>query len=408
MSIDKINKLAIIISWPREIDMFLPLIKSLPKNKLTIIANNSFSIENGRLKSNDLIIDYLKKNKLPYELFSDVYKIKKFKILLSTGEINGKKISFYSLIRFFYAFTFGFIIEKTKLSSIFEYLIGKPLTGDGFSAKLGLPWFPEKMLGEIVAKYPDNADIKKKNYPYNFFKNIFDIFFSFADFEISLIKKKFKSSECRKIFNPRFLNLSKNKNFFKEFKKPFFDKNKKTICWLPTYIDTFDDTDINIKLWFNKLSFLIKNFNLIIRPHPKTFLNNKNLIEELKKLNFIIDLNQNRKIGDLINNSDLILCDYGGSVFDALYLKKPIIFLNLQKKSKFEFNQIKIESTDVDIKKKLLSLNVNEANKAIKENILIGLKPEYKKKILKLNKSYFGNTKPYNVKQLSDYLLSFL
>ena len=61
MSIDKINKLAIIISWPREIDMFLPLIKSLPKNKLTIIANNSFSIEKGRLKSNDLIIDYLKK-----------------------------------------------------------------------------------------------------------------------------------------------------------------------------------------------------------------------------------------------------------------------------------------------------------------------------------------------------------
>ena len=61
MPINKINKLAIIISWPREIDMFLPLIKSLPKNKLTIIANNSFSIENGRLKSNDLIIDYLKK-----------------------------------------------------------------------------------------------------------------------------------------------------------------------------------------------------------------------------------------------------------------------------------------------------------------------------------------------------------
>ena len=50
MIIKRINKLAIIISWPREIDMFLPLIKSLPKNKLTIIANNSFSIENGRLK----------------------------------------------------------------------------------------------------------------------------------------------------------------------------------------------------------------------------------------------------------------------------------------------------------------------------------------------------------------------
>ena len=77
-------------------------------------------------------------------------------------------------------------------------------------------------------------------------------------------------------------------------------------------------------------------------------------------------------------------------------------------KSKFDFNQIKSKSTDIDIKKKLLSLNVNDDDKAIKENIFIGLKPEYKKKIFKLNKSYFGTTKPYNLKQLSDYLLNFL
>lgn len=78
MTINKINKLAIIISWPREIDMFLPLIKFLPKKKFIIIANNSFSVEKGRLKSNKLILDFLKKNKLPYELFTNVFKKKKF------------------------------------------------------------------------------------------------------------------------------------------------------------------------------------------------------------------------------------------------------------------------------------------------------------------------------------------
>ena len=79
MPINKINKLAIIISWPREIDMFLPLIKSLPKNKLTIIANNSFSIEKGRLKSNDLIIDYLKKKNYLMSYFPMFIKLRNLK-----------------------------------------------------------------------------------------------------------------------------------------------------------------------------------------------------------------------------------------------------------------------------------------------------------------------------------------
>lgn len=409
MTLKTINKLAIIISWPRELDMLLPLINSLPKNKVVIIANDCFSIEKGRVESNKLIIKLLKKKKISYELFSKIYKTKKYKVLISTGEINGKKISFYSLLRFFYAFTFGYLVEKTNLANIFEKVIGKPLTGDGLNAKLGLPWFPEKEIGEIVVKYPDGADIKEKNYPYDIFKKVFNIYLSFTDYEISLIKKKFSNSLCKKIENPRFLKLSNNKKTFEEFQKnKFFDKNKKNIYWLPTIIDTYDETDINIKIWFKKISFLKKKFNLIVRPHPKTFLNNKNIIKDLEQYNYIVDYDQSRKIGNIIENSDIILCDYGGAVFDTLYLKKSLIFLNLPEQSKFDLNQKNIGSIDVKLRKRLLSLKVNDSSKSIEEKIFKSLTKGYKKKILISNNLFFGKTKAHNVKKLGNYLISLL
>ena len=142
--------------------MFLPLIKKLPKKKIVIIANDSNSFETGRVKSNKLILDLLKKNNITHELFSNIYNKKKFKVLISTGETSGKKITLFSLLRFFYAFTFGFIIQKTKLFIIFEKIFNKPLTADGLHCNLGLPWYPEKQIGEITIKYPDGADLKKK------------------------------------------------------------------------------------------------------------------------------------------------------------------------------------------------------------------------------------------------------
>lgn len=409
MTFKTINKLAIIISWPRELDMLLPLIKSLPKNKVVIIANDCLSIEKGRVESNKLIIKLLKKKKVSYELFSKIYKAKKYKVLISTGEINGKKISFYSLLRFFYAFTFGHIVEKTSLAYIFEKIIGKPLTGDGLNAKLGLPWFPEKEIGEIVVKYPDGADIKEKNYPYDVFKKVFNIYLSFTDFEISLIRKKFTNIRCKKIENPRFINLFEDKSIFKEFhKNKFFDKNKKNLYWLPTVIDIYDEIDINVKMWMQRISFLKENFNLIIRPHPKTFLRNKFIIKDLENSNFIVDSDQNRKIGNLIKDCDLILCDYGGAVFDSLYLKKPMLFLNLNKNSLFDLNQKKAGSIDIQLREKLLSLNINDSKKDIKKKIFNCLTLKYKKKIFKISNSYFGSTKAYNIKKLSKYLVNLL
>ena len=70
-----IPKIAVLISWPREIDMLLPLIKKIPKKYISVIVNNN-SIEKGRLKSNKLISILLKKNNINFELFSNIYNKK--------------------------------------------------------------------------------------------------------------------------------------------------------------------------------------------------------------------------------------------------------------------------------------------------------------------------------------------
>ena len=60
------NKIAILINWPREIDMYYQLIKELPHQKIEIIVNNIKSIEKGRNNLHKLIGKILikKKNKI--------------------------------------------------------------------------------------------------------------------------------------------------------------------------------------------------------------------------------------------------------------------------------------------------------------------------------------------------------
>lgn len=404
-----IPKIAVLISWPREIDMLLPLIKKIPKKYISVIANNNNSIEKGRLKSNKLISILLKKNNINFELFSNIYNKKKYKVLISTGETSGEKITLFSLLRFLYAITLGYIVERTRLFIIFEKIFNKPFTADGLNCKLGLPWYPEKKIGEIIIKYPDGADLKKKNYPYNFLKKVFDIFLVYTDIEISLIKKKFSSKICKKIDYFRYKNLSNKKKSFKDFEdNEYYNKNKKNIYWIPTHIDLNNENDLNVKLWFKKIIFLRKSFNIIIRPHPKTIISNNNILKELANEKFIIDYNSNRKIGDIIKHSALVFCDYGGPVFSTIYLNKSLVLLNLPNTSKYNLNLKTNQSLDITIRQELISLDINSSENEILKKISLSLKNKYKKKIIKVRSKYFGPTKPYSVDQLSDFLIKLI
>ncbi len=74
-------------------------------------------------------------------------------------------------------------------------------------------------------------------------------------------------------------------------------------------------------------------FSIIIRPHPQSFISEKNMIEPLMKIFRETDkLKWDRSIDnfDTLHKSDILISDYSGVVFDfALVFDKPIIYTDI-------------------------------------------------------------------------------
>jgi len=377
--------------------MLWPLIKKINRKKYEVVINDLF------FNKNNLKI-LKKKTKLYF--FSNVYKKKKYKVLVSTGEPISFKITFISALKFFYAITFGNIIEKTFLKNFLLSVFNRPFSGQGADCKLTKPFFPFRELGDISVRISDGSDLKIKNFPLNIYRNLFDIFFCYLDIEKKKILKKFNNKICKKIDYFTFKNIKKSKGFFSKFKH--FKKSKKTILWLPTYIETPYEKDKNISLWIPKLSCFTNRYNFLIRPHPRTIMNNYNIVNLLRDNNFILDLGVHNKINYLIQNSDLVLCDYGGTILGSLYLKKPIIFLNFLKKSRFVQRLKNTNSLELKLRKDLINLNLNHNEKNISLKIKESLKKFYKKKIIKCKKKLFGIHKALSLDQTADFLIKKL
>ena len=154
-------------------------------------------------------------------MLSDVYKKIKYKAVISTGEISAYKINPYSIARFIYANTVGIFLYITKISNLLNFFFGRPFTaGAPNSIKIGLDWFPEKKIGNISIKFPDGADLKLRNYPDKMYEHAFDIFLSYSDLDLNLVKQKFHNKICKKILYFRHENPSKEdykKDLIKEF-----------------------------------------------------------------------------------------------------------------------------------------------------------------------------------------------
>ncbi len=402
------NKIAILINWPREIDMYYRLIKAIPTKKIEIIVNDIKSIEKGRQDSYKIIKNILIKKKIKFSYFSKVYKKRRYKVIISTGETCSQKITFTSLLKFFYSNSFGLIIKVSNLDKLFLLLFNKPLTAEFHRSNLGSIWYPERTIGKEVVKFPDGMDLKIKNYPYPEYRNIFDIYLTLGKFETKLIKKKFSKKKCYEIGYLRYEKLEKRKILCNKIKNEFkLDKKKGIVFWTPTHIDGNDEAE-NINLWIKKIKEIQKNFNVIIRPHPKTLMLNPKIVRELKKLNYFVDKDHNRKIGELFKVSDLVISDYGGTIFSAIYFEKPILILNISRKSKFVKNLINNLSLDISVRKKLINFNPNISSEELKRKFKLLKQKKYKRKIHKLKKYYFGVERGNTIVRLKKYLLKYL
>jgi len=403
-----INKIAILLNGPREIDMYSKIIELIPKDKIEILISDIKSSEVGRNKINQSLQEVLKKKKIEFKNFSAIYKKKKYKVVLSSGELTSTRLTLDSFIKYFYAKTIGALIRYTNLYLIFEKLFQRPFTG-AHRDNIGSFWYPEKELAETSIKLPKDLDLKLKVYPPRAFDKAFDIFFTISNFESNLVKKKFKKKRCQIVGYPRYTNLVDKNESLQKIKKEFkLKENKKIIYWTPTFIHYPKEQDQNILLWVKKISAFTSAFNIIIRPHPRTLASNIDLELKLKDLNFFIDTNPDRDIGNILNISDLILGDYGGTIFGSLYLKKPLILLNISKKFEFINNLAISDSLDLELRKFLINFNEDISYETMNEKIQYSNSKKYQNEINNVKDKYFGETNLDLNNSTKKFLLDFL
>jgi len=408
-----LKKIAIIINWPREYDMYEKLIKNLPYENFQILINDVKGFDRERLgNAKDIEELLINKGIKKYSFLKKNIGHQKFKIVLSTGEVCTHRLTVYSFLKWIYAQTFGRFLDFTNLSLILKKYFKRPFNADG---KFSIPfsrWYPEKIISEISIKYPQGMDLNYI-YPDKKWQKYFDIFLTHGSADTKMITKKFPTKKVFIIGYPRYadyvservdqIDLSEFNN------NDLFDKNKETILWLPSHIKEESSYGQNILKWLKSLQISIDRYNVIIRPHPKTI----KIFPELKKVltdqKLIIDLKQDRKIGKLINFSKLILCDYGGPIFSSIYLEKNILLLNYLNNTKFVKDKINSFSFDIEARKFLTSCDMNIDSENLYKIIKKEITSDKLEKIKEIKNFYFGpKNKINNINDTSDFLIKML
>lgn len=74
-------------------------------------------------------------------------------------------------------------------------------------------------------------------------------------------------------------------------------------------------------------------YEIIIRPHPQSYISEKELIESLQNKYPNIEWNKDNDNFDVLNKADIMISDFSGVIFDfSLVFDKPVIYTN----SKFD------------------------------------------------------------------------
>ena len=186
-----------------------------------------------------------------------------------------------------------------------------------------LTYLPQ-LVGNKQIRFMYGADISD-GWSLQSWNNMYDIFLCHGVNDEREIKKRFKGKTFIMGY-PRYdrffskeLDLS---NIRAEFR---VSESKKTVLWMPTLGGDYS----SIPLFAEPLSRISKKYNIIVRPHPLSFVQEKDFIGLLEKFNFNIDRNALRDMNELFGIADVILADNGGTPFSAIFLGKNVIFLDV-------------------------------------------------------------------------------
>jgi hypothetical protein len=384
-----INKVAILISWPRELDMFLEFSKSI--KGYIVIADDLVYTKDERFKNGERLLNFLNEKKIEYVLLSEVIGRFKYKVVFSTAEAYQEKVTYYSFFKYIYAISIGSFIQLSGLSKFFINFFSRPLAGGGTHAETFIKYPVERVIGIKTIRYPKGLDINKALYPKNQWRSIFDYYLCHSEIDCNLITDKFPEAKCIKIGYPKYNSLLSEdsaKNItYSDITS--INPSKPLILWMPTLIKINGEIIDNIKVWSSIVFKLLDKFNVLIRPHPKLVDLEPEMADYLKELGFLVDIKKGRNLSVLYQSSDLVLADYGASVLSAVYMKKKLILLNSSNQKSIKWREER-KYIDDDVRNDVSSFNINEGDSLVAQ-INRDIQNSDNTKTDNLKNKYFGN-----------------
>ena len=159
------------------------------------------------------------------------------------------------------------------------------------------------------------------------------------------------------------------------------------ICTVSSHFSTIE----TYSRWIKKLT---DHYNVILRPHPleidPQYSRYKKKVHQIVNSgDFIVNTDAYQNMSELYLITDFVMCDYGGSLFSALYLNKKILLMN-HKDAYLDEGIYTSES--IELRKYLPSINETDAH-GIKELFDDPKNFSLKEKYQEARNIYFGNNK---------------
>lgn len=153
----------------------------------------------------------------------------------------------------------------------------------------------------------------------------------------SYTEKKISTySPSKAVGNPR-LQLWHDKSFhisaINKY-KDILEDNILTILYMPTWGELS-----SIDQYINSVLSLSQNYNVLIKLHHNTDLLEKNRLEKIEtsRIHFF---GANDDALELLSMSDIVISDYSGAIFDAIYCRKPVLLLDKEEQEILEEDKI--------------------------------------------------------------------
>lgn len=200
-------------------------------------------------------------------------------------------------------------------------------------------------IGKKQIRYMYGADLSDA-WSLMGWNDIYDIFLCHGVNDERIVKERFAGTTFVMGY-PRYDEYFEPDLDVASVRKEFdLSPEKKTLLWMPT----LGGASSSIPVYAQAIARLHGQVNIIVRPHPLSFIQERQYISALEACGFKIDRTSTRNMNQLYGAADLVVADYGGTPFSAVFLGKNTVLLDVPGGDESPMN---VGSSVLELKKSL-------------------------------------------------------